>query len=118
MISSGIAALLPEWFLPDHIIIKMQKQGDEYEEEMETQNFDNEVNAYARLKPLQGVVVPKLYGQVRLDGKRALLLQNVGGVSLGDPGGATLGLKDLVDKLLAAYGALAAFSGLHDDSNC
>jgi tRNA A-37 threonylcarbamoyl transferase component Bud32 len=103
----------PEWFLPDHVVLKMEKPGEEKEimEEM----FDTEVKVYERLNPLQGVVVPRCYGCLRYNGSRALILQHLGGVSLVSPEAATLRLDELADLLQPCYQALHAFGVHYDD---
>ncbi|KAK3905070.1 hypothetical protein C8A05DRAFT_31116 [Staphylotrichum tortipilum] len=46
--------------------------------------FDNEKLMYARLRPLQGSVIPVFFGEASLDGCRALILSDVGRVTLCD----------------------------------
>lgn len=77
--------------------------------------FDTEVKAYDRLRPVQGVVVPRCYGVCRYDGTRALLLEQLGGVSLASPPGLTLKLEDLAEMLKVCYRALHAFGVQPDD---
>ncbi|OIW30514.1 hypothetical protein CONLIGDRAFT_630491 [Coniochaeta ligniaria NRRL 30616] len=71
--------LITEWFpglfLPDTVIIKELKP--DWDEE-----FNNEIRMYRKLKPIQDVVVPVFYGEIRVDGTRALLLSDVGGKPL------------------------------------
>lgn len=102
-----------EWFLPDHVVLKLQKQGDE--EAVMAELFDTEAKVYDQLKPLQGVVVPRCYGQLQYNGSRALMLEHLGGVSLVSPEGATLTLQELSDLLQPCYRALHAFGVHHDD---
>lgn len=104
---------LPEWFLPTDIIMKSQRA--ECEPQVARELFDTEVRAYKRLTPLQGKTVPICYGQVRHDGAQALLLQDVGGVSLAEPAGATLDLDTLSRLLQECYSALHALGVHHDD---
>ncbi|KAK4156995.1 lipopolysaccharide core heptose(II) kinase RfaY [Chaetomidium leptoderma] len=112
-IQSWARRIFPEWFLPDHIVLKSQKQGvDELEEKG---LFDTEVKAYSRLKPLQGVVIPKFYGLCYHGGARALILEHLPGVSLLSPEGSTLTLEELSALLQPAYRALQAFGVQHDD---
>ncbi|KAK3336913.1 hypothetical protein B0T19DRAFT_410940 [Cercophora scortea] len=109
---------LPEWFLPDHVVVKQQRQAKEMdEEEIMAEHFDNEVRAYRRLKPLQGVVVPTCYGRLNYYGTRALLLEYLDGVSLSDPEGATLRLEELSNLLQPCYRALLALDVSHEDPN-
>lgn len=79
--------------------------------------FNTEVLAYERLKPLQGTVVPICYsyGRARFRGARALILQDVGGISLFEPAGATLELEGLRHLLQECYHALHALGVHHDD---
>ena len=105
--------MFPEWFLPDHIALKMEKLSEEKEAMEEL--FDTEVKVYERLKPLQGVVVPRCYGRIRYNGSRTLILERLGGVSLVSPEAATLRLDQLADLLLPCYQALHAFGVHYDD---
>ncbi|KAK4177782.1 lipopolysaccharide core heptose(II) kinase RfaY [Triangularia setosa] len=102
----------PEWFLPDHIVLKQQKQGEE--EVVTAELFDTEVQAYNRLQPLQGMVVPTCYGRLHYNGTRALILEYLGGTSLSSPEGVTLRLEELSALLQPCYRALHAF-GVHHD---
>lgn len=114
-----------EWFLPDHVVLKMQKnpqrQQPEYEggdDEVATmaELFDTEAKVYEQLKPLYGVVIPRCYGQLRYQGSRALMLEYLAGsVSLVSPEGATLTLSELSHLLQPCYRALHAFGVHHQD---
>lgn len=79
--------------------------------------FHTEVEAYRRLKPLQGVVIPQFYGCLRYNGSRAMLVEQLGGASLSSPEGATMELEELSALLQACYRALHAFGVYQDDSN-
>jgi hypothetical protein len=104
-----------EWFIPSHVVLKAQKQPDRGEEQTVIELFDTEVKAYHRLKPVQGLVVPNLYGLCRYNGMRALILDHLSGVSLASPEGATLCLEELSDLLQPCYRAMHAFGVQHDD---
>lgn len=114
-VQSWIRTALPEWFLPDHVVLKQQKRGEE--EAILEELFDTEVKAYGWLKPLQGVVIPTYYGRLRYNGTRTLILEYLGGPSLSSPEGATLRLEELSTLLQPCYRALHAFGVHHDDSN-
>jgi tRNA A-37 threonylcarbamoyl transferase component Bud32 len=105
--------LFPEWFLPVHVVLKTQNQGED--EPVLRELFDTEVQAYDRLKPLQGVIVPRCYGRLHYNGSRAMILERLGGVSLASPEGATLQLEQLSALLQPCYRALHAFQVHHDD---
>jgi hypothetical protein len=104
----------PEWFLPSRVVIKQQKPG---EAEIAQEYFDTERAAYTRLKPLQGVVIPRMYGSLHYHGTRALMLDYLDGVSLPTPEGGTLELEELSALLQGCYRALDAFGVQQDDSN-
>jgi hypothetical protein len=71
-----IQTFLPGLFLPPTVIIKKLKPTWDAE-------FDNEKRIYQKLPPLQGRVIPVLYGEgICADGTRALLLSDVGNTSL------------------------------------
>ncbi|KAH6623797.1 hypothetical protein F5144DRAFT_371867 [Chaetomium tenue] len=116
LFQSWVQAILPEWFLPDHVVLKQQKQG-EVEKEIAEELFDAEADAYHRLKPLQGVVIPTCYGRVSYNGTRALVLERIGGVSMFSPEGATLRLEELSALFQPCYQALTAMAACHGDPN-
>ncbi|KAH6635847.1 hypothetical protein F5144DRAFT_159242 [Chaetomium tenue] len=105
----------PEWFLPNRVVLKQQKQGEE--EMMMAELFDTELKAYDRLKPLYGTVIPTYFGKLYYNGTRALILEYLEGVSLSSPEGATLRLEELSALLQPCYRALHAFGVHHDDPN-
>lgn len=104
-----------EWFLPSHAVLKIQKKGNKEEVTAMADLFETEAKVYDQLKPLQGVVVPRCYGQLQYNGSRALMLEYLGGVSLVSPEGATLMLQELSDLLQPCYRALHAFGVHHND---
>ncbi|RAL01695.1 uncharacterized protein BO80DRAFT_464241 [Aspergillus ibericus CBS 121593] len=63
--------------LPQTVIVKQQKEGWEKE-------FRQEAEAYEKLNPLQGTVIPRLFGQGSFDGVPALVLSEVIGTTLYD----------------------------------
>ncbi|KAK4115961.1 hypothetical protein N656DRAFT_775960 [Canariomyces notabilis] len=101
-------ASFPEWFLPTKIVLKKQKDG--WEEE-----FDNEIAVYERLKCLQGLVIPRCYGQAQYEGTRALVLSDIGGVCVVEPEGAVLSVQDMRLLFDQALRALASRGITHDD---
>ncbi|UPK90863.1 hypothetical protein LCI18_001798 [Fusarium solani-melongenae] len=95
---SRIQAKFPEWFLPERIVLKIER--DNWKEE-----FDLEKTAYEKLKGLQGDVIPRCYGQIEYDGERALILSDVGEACLATPDGAVLDENDLrllLDKAITS----------------
>jgi hypothetical protein len=99
-----VEARWPEWFLPDHIIMKREKPG--WEEE-----FDTEVDIYGTLAPLGGRVVPKLDGVRR----RALILSDIDGFPLGEPEVGSLPLDRVEGMMKDAFQALADAGVGHGD---
>uniref|UniRef100_A0A8H7TSP3 Protein kinase domain-containing protein n=1 Tax=Bionectria ochroleuca TaxID=29856 RepID=A0A8H7TSP3_BIOOC len=100
----------PEWCLPERIVFKKQKEG--WDEE-----FDQEKVAYAKLRPIQGITIPRFYGAITYNGTRAIILSDIGGACVASPEGAVLDEKDFHHQLL--YKALTTLTGLgvsHDDS--
>ncbi|KAK7432977.1 hypothetical protein QQZ08_000448 [Neonectria magnoliae] len=108
-ICSYIEYVFPEWFLPADLILKKERdsKASEYGDPEELMNM--EVKAYKKPKSLQGIVVPNYYGQVRFTGARAIILQDVGGVSLAEPAGATLDFDDFSRLLQECCCALQSF---------
>ena len=78
--------------------------------------FDTELKAYNRLKPLQGVVVPRCFGEACYEGTRALVLADVGGHSLATPEAGTLTLDQLSSMLQECYRGLHGF-GVHQEDS-
>ncbi|KAK4102670.1 hypothetical protein N658DRAFT_566192 [Parathielavia hyrcaniae] len=113
--ASWIQVILPEWFLPSHVVLKQQKETGEAM--INEEQFGTEVKAYSRLKSLQGAVIPTFYGRSRYNGTRAMILEYLGGVSLSSPEGATLRLEELSALLQPCYRALHALGVHHDDPN-
>lgn len=113
-VHSFFRSIVPEWFLPEKIVLKKRKDGRDEE-------FQIEQATYRKLRCLQGHVVPVFYGEVQVEGTPALLLSDVGGASMGEPGGAKLGngtvLGESEFRRIAkqALGALAACGKSHED---
>ncbi|CAH0046088.1 unnamed protein product [Clonostachys solani] len=99
----------PEWFLPERIVLKSQKNN--WEEE-----FDQEVAAYNKLHRLQGITIPQLYGLIDYNHTRALILSDVGGFPLATPQGAVLDKQDLEPLLYHALTSLTELGVCHDDT--
>jgi hypothetical protein len=102
-------SLFPEWTLPTRLILKRQKKNWEDE-------FEAEKAAYAKLRSLQGTVVPILFGELRDDNTLALFLSDVGGVCLAAPDGAMLKLEEFRLLVRQALTAIARFGVLQDDA--
>jgi RIO-like serine/threonine protein kinase len=115
IIQSWIQTTFPEWFLPNRVVLKEQKEGEG--EMIMAELFDTEFKAYDRLKPLQGVVIPTCFGLLYYNGTRALIVDYLEGVSLSSPEGATLRVEELSTLLQPCYRALHAFGVHHDDPN-
>lgn len=81
--------------MPTDLIIKQQKPDWEAE-------FDNEIRMYQRLAPLQGSVVPVLYGTVAFEGVRALLLSDLGGRQIASVGYDVVSRDTLRNMLIAS----------------
>lgn len=98
----------PEWSLPQQFILKQQK--DNWEEE-----FEAEKSMYYRLRPIQGQVIPEYYGEVTCEGRRALLLSDIGGVNLATAEGALREVGVISRLLTEAMNTLGEFGITHDD---
>ncbi|GAB1313087.1 hypothetical protein MFIFM68171_03297 [Madurella fahalii] len=114
-LQSAARIAFPEWFLPDRIILKSQKRHEDIEELVARSLFDTEVEAYNRLKPLQGLDVPICYGRVQYNGQRALLLEHLGGSSLASVENMLFDLDELADLLQAVYQRLQTVNVQQDD---
>lgn len=102
-----------EWVLLPRIVLKRQKRG--WDEE-----FDNEKAIYQVLTPVQGKAVPVCYGEAECTktettGTRALVLSDIGGVSLHEDNARGLGVAQLEGMLSEPFRALAELRVSHDD---
>ncbi|KXX77344.1 hypothetical protein MMYC01_205568 [Madurella mycetomatis] len=108
-----IKSWFPESFLPSRIVLKRQKK--DWDDE-----FDNEKAIYQTLAPVQGKAVPVCYGEVECTetettGKRALVLSDIGGVSLHEDDARGLEVAELEGMLSKPFRALAELKVSHDD---
>jgi hypothetical protein len=71
---------------------------------------------YAKPRPLQGVVIPRCFGEFKYEGKRALLLSDIGGACLATAEGGLLEIADIRRMLRQTLDALAPFGIMQDDS--
>ncbi|KAI1113868.1 hypothetical protein F5Y14DRAFT_416882 [Nemania sp. NC0429] len=83
----------------------------------EEELFETELRAYHQLKAVQGILVPKLYGQVKHNRTKFLLLEDVGGVSLSSPEGALLDLEKVSELLQECFRTLHSFNVHQLDPN-
>lgn len=102
-----------EWFLLELVVLQRQKKN--WEEE-----FDNEKNIYRILAPVQGVHVPMCYGEARCPatettGTRALVLSDVGGISLDEDGAKGFSVEEFETLLREPIRAIAELRVAHDD---
>jgi hypothetical protein len=119
-VQGWIRALFPEWFLPGYVVMKMRKAGkyDEVSDEgILDEDFDTEIKAYRLMKPIQGLVIPQFFGRARYNGRRAMILEHLQGISMVSPEGATLTPNELAALLLPCFRAMHPFRVLYGDSN-
>ncbi|KAI8663052.1 hypothetical protein LRP88_07259 [Fusarium phalaenopsidis] len=109
VLTSRVQNKFPEWCLPEKIVLKIEK--DHWEEEFETEKA-----AYDKLVRLQGDVIPRCYGQIEYDGKRALILSDIGGAFLATPDGVVLDENDLRLLLDKALTSLTDYQVSHYDT--
>lgn len=77
--------------------------------------FDLEKATYARLRPLQGTVIPELFGEVSYRGNRALLLSDIGGASADSPEGCLMDFAQFDRAVRECMAAVAKFGVTKDD---
>ncbi|POR33874.1 Protein kinase-like domain protein [Tolypocladium paradoxum] len=105
----GLKALPPAWCLPPKIVLKKLKP--DWDDE-----FANESRMYARMKPLQGSVIPIYYGEARCDdGTPALILSDVGGIPLFEDEVFAMEEKRLEGMVEEAFSAMVSFGVQYDD---
>ncbi|KAK4149092.1 hypothetical protein C8A00DRAFT_19189, partial [Chaetomidium leptoderma] len=97
-----ITPLFPRWTLPRTFILKKQKP--DWDDE-----FENEKRMYTRLSAIQGSTIPVCFGETSLDGRRALVLSDVGRVTLCDKPALQRDRDDMGKMIDDAFWALAKF---------
>ncbi|CAI7641164.1 unnamed protein product [Penicillium glandicola] len=93
--------------LPQTIIVKNQKEGW-------LEEFQQEIQAYEKLKKLQGTVIPQFFGQGFFNGFPALILSEVIGITLYDLARSKSDIQEDILKtqlekvfnLISEYGAV------------
>lgn len=105
-----VAYLWPGLFLPLRVVLKAVKPDQEG-------RFNNEKKCYETLKPVQGHLVPILYGEGRWDGNRALVLSDVDGIMPFDQQKPFITTEEFVRRLRIAFEELAVFNLYTDDNS-
>lgn len=100
----------PGWFLPKTVVMKKLKR--DWDDE-----FDAEKEAYARLKPLQGDLIPIFYGVAECEGTRAFVLSEVDGVVSYLQSHPPLPREEFKRRVETIYQKLGAFNFSYDDAN-
>lgn len=108
ILRAWLFSLFPEWNLPPRMVLKAQKIPW-YDE------FDLEKATYARLRPLQGTVIPELFGEVSYRGNRALLLSDIRGASADSPEGCLMDVAQFGRAVRECMAAVAKFGVTQDD---
>jgi hypothetical protein len=103
-----LTPLFPRWVLPQTFILKKQKP--DWDEE-----FENEKRMYAKLSTLQGSTIPVCFGEASVEGHRALVLSDVGPISLCDPPALRRERSDILPMVDDALRALTRLGIDHDD---
>ncbi|CAI4217395.1 unnamed protein product [Parascedosporium putredinis] len=106
IIRSVIGATFPGILLPTNVIVKKQKPGWEDE-------FEEEKARYRMLESLQGDIIPQLFGEIRVQGTRALLLSYVAGIRCDKV--SDLEVEHFQQLLEDAHLRLRPFGYVHDD---
>ncbi|OAA66819.1 Protein kinase-like domain protein [Niveomyces insectorum RCEF 264] len=101
----------PGPFLPPRVVLKtLAKEADTY-----TELFENEQRMYRKLQPLQGHRIPVYYGEAQSEGKRALVLSLVDGVSLRAQVEPRLSVEAFRRRVEAVAAELQTFGVVYDD---
>lgn len=108
ILRTWLFSLFPEWNLPPRMVLKAQKIPW-YDQ------FDLEKATYARLRPLQGTVIPQLFGEVSYRGNRALLLSDIGGASADSPEGCLMDVAKFGRAIFECMAAVERFGVTQDD---
>ncbi|KAK4119949.1 hypothetical protein N657DRAFT_244972 [Parathielavia appendiculata] len=121
LLRSWLERLLPEWFLPATVVLKERKPE-------KAEEYENEIDTYQRLYPLQGQYIPRMFGEVasynpsktryRISKRPtpAILLEKVEGDSLHSLPPEELGDPLLLDQLQDMYRLLTENGVVHGDA--
>ncbi|CAH0046325.1 unnamed protein product [Clonostachys solani] len=88
--------------------------GDDKEFE---QLFEAEHQAYNRLRPIQGLTVPRCYGLTLFGGRKALILQHFRGDTLEKPEAATLSFSESKRLLGDFFKEMADHGAVQEDAD-
>ncbi|KAK3298567.1 uncharacterized protein B0H64DRAFT_385520 [Chaetomium fimeti] len=103
-----LTPVFPQWALPRTFILKEQKP--DWDEE-----FENEKRMYARLRTLQGSVIPICFGEASVEGRRALVLSDVGRITLCDPPSLERDRDEMANMIDDAFRAITKLGVEHGD---
>jgi hypothetical protein len=103
-----LTPLFSQWALPRTFILKKQKP--DWDEE-----FENEKRMYAKLTSLQGSTIPICFGEASAEGQRALVLSDVGRISLCDQPPLRKERSEILPMIDEALRALARLRIDYDD---
>lgn len=101
------------------MVLKCQKRGTDVEyadDEQLERFFEAEHQAYNRLRPIQGLAIPRCYGLTNFGGRKASILQHCLGHSLEQPEATTLSFSDS-KRLLGDSFKQMADQGAVQDTN-
>ncbi|KAM3530113.1 hypothetical protein NHJ13051_001562 [Beauveria bassiana] len=105
----ALAFLPVAWSLPTTIVVKKLKSNWDDE-------FTNELRMYEKLKSLQGKQIPVCYGEAYCHGTRALVLQDIGGVSLYHRSALVdMSEAQIAQIILASYRPMISLNIAYDD---
>ncbi|KAH6618244.1 hypothetical protein B0J18DRAFT_459302 [Chaetomium sp. MPI-SDFR-AT-0129] len=117
--------LIPEWFLPSRVILKQRRRDTYADEDVHVARFTREVDVYERLGKagLQGAgvgeegIVPRMYGRTHFEGRDAIVLQEVPGMSLRAPEMVAREWEgDLEGMVRECYEKLVGAGGWHEEA--
>lgn len=100
----------PGWSLPKTVVLKKLKP--DWDEE-----FESEKEAYKRVKPLQGDLIPVFYGEAQCEGTRAFILSEVDGVVSYMQSKPPLPSAEFERRIEAIYQKLGVFKFSYEDAN-
>lgn len=96
--------------LPSTVVVKQQKEG--WAEE-----FQRETEAYARMKDLQGNLIPQLFGRGDFDGVPSLFLSEIVGITLHDLARSKKSVNEetMKSQLQTVFRSLSAYGAIYWD---
>lgn len=108
----------PRYALPLTVVLKKFRGlfVDDGQIVSKEEEFENEKAMYRRLKSAQGRIVPEFYGEAKCEGKRALVVSLLPGVTLRNQTKPRLSVEEFTERITVLIRDMERYSLIHTDT--